>query len=195
MRPTDLAALRHGSRSSKHCTQNAVEIREALMDANVTARNTDRNDNVWIVFEPLIRLTLVVYVVSVQSRCRASANFGSLTLSRSRAAFQIVHEMTFPPKTQEIERATYTTTFKIPSSELLKYTHKDIRSRTSLFSRPIKEHPKSSLQTFPSQVHLRLQKNRRCSCLDLQQSFEQNWIHELFLKCRQITGTAVPHNL
>ena len=58
------------------------------MDANVTARNTDRNNNVWIVLEPFIRLMLVVDVLPVQNRNRASANLGSLTLSRSRAAFQ-----------------------------------------------------------------------------------------------------------
>ena len=32
-------------------SQNAVAIREALLDANVTAGNTDGNENVWIVIE------------------------------------------------------------------------------------------------------------------------------------------------
>ena len=100
-----------------------------------------------------------------------------------------------PSKTEQTKRATYTTTSKIPSSELLTYTHKDNRSRTSLFSRPVTEHPKSSLQTFPSRVHLRLQKNRKCFCLDRKQSVEQNLRHEMILKCRQISGTAAPHNL
>ena len=49
----------------------------------------------------------------------------------------MVHDIFLPltstSQTRETERATSTTTYKIPSPELFTYTYKDTRSRTSEF--------------------------------------------------------------
>ena len=65
-------------------------------------------------------------------------------LVKSLCSIQMGHgifpPLTFPSKTQETERRTIATTFKIPSSELFSYNHKDTRSLTSLCSPPCRAH-------------------------------------------------------